>query len=85
MALVSRPGMAATPPIEEALAAGRIGGRVWFYSNYHCNLQCSYCVTESAPLVKRRELGTEAIIERLRGDGRRSHRARRAAPDAGDS
>ena len=58
--------MAASPPIEAALAAGRIGGRVWFYSNYHCNLQCSYCLTESAPLVERRELGTEAIIERSR-------------------
>ena len=52
--------------IEEAVAAGKIGGRVWFYSNYHCNLQCSYCLTESAPLVKRRELGAQAIIERSR-------------------
>ncbi|MBA3330473.1 MAG: radical SAM protein [Actinobacteria bacterium] len=52
--------------IEEAVAAGKIGGRVWFYSNYHCNLQCSYCLTESAPRVKRRELGREPILERSR-------------------
>ena len=54
-----------SPPLE-AITAGRIGGRVWFYSNYHCNLQCSYCLTESAPLVKRRELGRETIVERAR-------------------
>jgi len=52
--------------IEEAVAAEKIGGRLWFYSNYHCNLQCSYCLTESAPLVKRRELGEEAILARSR-------------------
>ncbi|HEV2753510.1 MAG TPA: radical SAM protein [Solirubrobacteraceae bacterium] len=52
--------------LAEAIAAEKIGGRVWFYSNYHCNLQCSYCLTESAPLVKRRELGREAILERAR-------------------
>jgi len=50
----------------DAIAAGKIGERVWFYSNYHCNLQCSYCLTESAPQVARRELGREAILERAR-------------------
>jgi MoaA/NifB/PqqE/SkfB family radical SAM enzyme len=39
---------------------------VWFYSNYHCNLRCSYCLTESAPQVQHRELGREAITERSR-------------------
>ena len=52
--------------LSEAIAAETIGGRVWFYSNYHCNLQCSYCLTESAPLVARRELGRDAILERAR-------------------
>lgn len=52
--------------VNDAIAAGTIGGRVWFYSNYHCNLRCSYCLTESAPLVKRRELGREPILERGR-------------------
>lgn len=45
--------------LADALAAGTIADRVWFYANYHCNLQCSYCLTESVPLVKRRELGRE--------------------------
>ncbi|HEV2818939.1 MAG TPA: radical SAM protein [Solirubrobacteraceae bacterium] len=52
--------------LADALAAGTIADRVWFYANYHCNLKCSYCLTESAPLVKRRELGREAILARAR-------------------
>lgn len=39
------------------------GGRVWMYSNYHCNLACSYCLTESAPGVTKRELTSERMIE----------------------
>jgi len=33
------------------------------YSNYHCNLACTYCLTESAPAVARRELPPTAMIE----------------------
>ncbi len=50
----------------EAIADGEISGRLWFYANYHCNLRCSYCLTESAPGVSRRELGGEEILERAR-------------------
>jgi len=52
--------------LAEAIASGTLDGRMWFYANYHCNLQCSYCLTESGPLVKRRELGREAILEQAR-------------------
>lgn len=52
--------------LAEAIASGALDGRMWFYANYHCNLQCSYCLTESGPLVKRRELGREAILEQAR-------------------
>ena len=47
--------------IGEAIAEGRVSGRLWFYANYHCNLRCSYCLTESAPGVARRELGPERM------------------------
>ena len=50
--------------VAEAIAQNRIGGRLWLYANYHCNLQCSYCLTESAPGVERRLLGREAMLER---------------------
>ena len=46
-----------------AIDRGQIGGRVWLYSNYHCNLRCSYCLTESAPGVSRRTLSFEEMIE----------------------
>ena len=48
----------------DAIASGALNGRVWFYSNYHCNLQCSYCLTESGPRVLRRELPGEVILDR---------------------
>ncbi|WP_188193965.1 radical SAM protein [Nonomuraea sp. SYSU D8015] len=49
--------------IAEAVAAGRLPGRVWMYADYHCNLACTYCLTESAPGVPRRELGHERMVE----------------------
>lgn len=45
----------------ELISEGRLGDRLWFYTNYHCNLRCSYCLTESAPGVPRRELDAERI------------------------
>lgn len=49
--------------IATAVAQGRLPGRVWLYSNYHCNLACTYCLTESGPKVARRELGADTMIE----------------------
>ncbi|TMR98931.1 radical SAM protein [Nonomuraea basaltis] len=50
-------------PVAEAVAEGRLPGRVWMYADYHCNLACIYCLTESAPAVPRRELGHERMVE----------------------
>jgi len=55
-----------TDAIREAIETGRLGERLWFYSNYHCNLACSYCLTGSAPDVPRRELATERMVELAR-------------------
>jgi MoaA/NifB/PqqE/SkfB family radical SAM enzyme len=49
--------------LEAAIDEGRIGERVWLYSNYHCNLRCRYCLTESAPEVARRSLEAGEMIE----------------------
>ncbi|MDQ3641990.1 MAG: radical SAM protein [Actinomycetota bacterium] len=46
----------------EAIAGKAIGDRVWLYSNYHCNLACTYCLTDSAPSSPRRELSVEAMV-----------------------
>jgi MoaA/NifB/PqqE/SkfB family radical SAM enzyme len=48
--------------IGEAVTDGRLPGRVWLYANYHCNLTCSYCLTESGPRVAARELGPERML-----------------------
>jgi len=49
-------------PIADAVRDGILPGRVWLYSNYHCNLACSYCLTESSPRSDRRELKAEQMI-----------------------
>ena len=48
--------------LTQAIAEERCSGRVWFYSNYHCNLECSYCLTESNPRVPKRMLSKEQMI-----------------------
>lgn len=47
--------------IADLIDEGRLGPRVWLYANYHCNLTCAYCLTESGPGVERRELGADAM------------------------
>jgi MoaA/NifB/PqqE/SkfB family radical SAM enzyme len=51
--------------IAEAIDSGLIGDRVWFYANYHCNLECSYCLTESGPNVERRMLDADFMVDRV--------------------
>jgi MoaA/NifB/PqqE/SkfB family radical SAM enzyme len=48
--------------IAEAIASGAMPGRVWMYTNYHCNLACSYCLTESSPRSDRRELDRRTML-----------------------
>ena len=38
--------------------------KLWLYTNFDCNLWCSYCVAESTPEVPRRALGL-ANVQRL--------------------
>ena len=37
-------------------------GRVWLYANYHCNLACTYCLTDSAPSSPRRTLPAARMV-----------------------
>ncbi len=39
-----------------------MSNRLWFYSNYHCNLACTYCLTESSPSVPKRVFQAEEMI-----------------------
>ena len=47
------------PPEPEAERA--VGSRIWLYTNFDCNLQCSYCCVRSSPRAARRPLGLERI------------------------
>lgn len=49
--------------VAQAISEGVLGGRLWLYANYHCNLACTYCLTESAPDAARRELPPERLPE----------------------
>lgn len=49
--------------VAEAVATGVLPGRVWMYANYHCNITCVYCLTESGPTVARRSLRPETMLE----------------------
>lgn len=35
--------------------------KLWIYTNYDCNLKCSYCVAKSGPNAPRRTLGMENV------------------------
>ncbi len=49
--------------LEEAIAEGRCGERLWLYATYHCNLACTYCLTESRPgIANRRTLSRAAMV-----------------------
>jgi MoaA/NifB/PqqE/SkfB family radical SAM enzyme len=47
--------------------APRIVPRLWIYTNFDCNLQCSYCVARSSPRAERRGLAMFAFT-RLVGE-----------------
>ena len=38
-------------------AGSALEWKLWLYTNYDCNLCCSYCVAKSGPNVPRRALG----------------------------
>lgn len=50
--------------VADAVRDGVIGERLWFYANYHCNLVCTYCLTESGPSVARRGLDPGWMLAR---------------------
>lgn len=47
-------------------AERRPGVRLWIYTNFDCNLQCSYCCVRSSPRAPRRALGSERIARLAR-------------------
>lgn len=53
--------------VEQAIAEERMGPRLWLYATYHCNLACTYCLTESSPqILERRTLRPEQMLRAVR-------------------
>lgn len=44
----------------------RPGVRLWMYTNFDCNLSCSYCCARSSPTAARRALGHDRIARLAR-------------------
>jgi MoaA/NifB/PqqE/SkfB family radical SAM enzyme len=49
---------------ESASATPALQWKLWIYTNYDCNLRCSYCVAKSSPNAPRRAIGL-ANVRRL--------------------
>lgn len=45
------------------IAERQSSGRLWLYSNYHCNLACRYCLTSSSPSSPVLGLSAEQMLE----------------------
>ncbi len=52
------------PTTELSLAPPTLDWKLWIYTNYDCNLRCSYCVAKSSPNAPRRAIGL-ANVQRL--------------------
>jgi len=53
---VTRDGSEAASPAERSPLT-----KLWIYTNYDCNLSCTYCVAESGPRAPRRALDLETV------------------------
>ena len=55
--LMIRRGQSGRPSQQPDYSQGEavpLGSRLWLYSNFHCNLACSYCCAESSPHAQAR-------------------------------
>ncbi len=52
-------------PVDEGLPVVPLFGsalfpaRLWLYTNFHCNLRCTYCSVASSPTARRRSMGPD--------------------------
>ncbi len=56
--------IAGSAPDAASCATSGLPWKLWIYTNYDCNLRCSYCVARSSPNAPRRAIGL-ANVKRL--------------------
>jgi MoaA/NifB/PqqE/SkfB family radical SAM enzyme len=49
------------PSVSQSTAPPAMLWKLWIYTNYDCNLKCSYCVAKSGPTAPRRALGLPKV------------------------
>lgn len=49
------------PSCDQETESPALQWKLWLYTNYDCNLKCSYCVAKSGPNVPRRALGMDNV------------------------
>ena len=51
-----------TPDLTPINLAGPVlSWKLWIYTNYDCNLRCTYCVAKSSPNAPRRAIGLNNV------------------------
>jgi pyruvate-formate lyase-activating enzyme/predicted phosphodiesterase len=59
-------------PVAPLFGSAAFPPRLWIYSNFHCNLACSYCAVASSPAARPRSLGLErlrAVVDEAVAEG----------------
>jgi sulfatase maturation enzyme AslB (radical SAM superfamily) len=46
-------------PVVPLFGSALFPPRLWVYTNFHCNLACSYCAVASSPTARRRSIGLD--------------------------
>jgi predicted phosphodiesterase/uncharacterized Fe-S cluster-containing radical SAM superfamily protein len=66
------PGDPGERPVVPLFGSAAFPPRLWIYSNFHCNLACSYCAVGSSPTARRRSIGLErfcSLVDEAVGEG----------------
>jgi diadenosine tetraphosphatase ApaH/serine/threonine PP2A family protein phosphatase len=59
-------------PVVSLFGSAAFPPRLWIYSNFHCNLACSYCAVASSPTARRRSIGLDrfrALVDEAVAEG----------------
>jgi hypothetical protein len=59
-------------PVVPLFGSAVFPSRLWIYSNFHCNLACSYCAVASSPSARRRSIGAgrfRALVDEAVDEG----------------
>ena len=59
-------------PVVPLFGSALFPPRLWIYTNFHCNLACSYCAVASSPTARRRSIGLDrfcALVDEAVAEG----------------